>query len=170
MDLLGNRPVLDTTRFINIQDFVRAGEQVPEGRMSPLQLADLLKENGEKVLAGVKGFRASDPMIQALEIELTDLEQLAWLQLFFAWRLEATLLLAEDIHRGTTQNSAQIDSHLARSLDCWREIIRLKERYNRETIPYLFNEQLNYRSYLELLEEEAKNYHQIKMFRTHDLN
>lgn len=169
MDLLGNRPVLDTTKFVNISDYVQSGGVIQSGMLGPPQLAEILKANAATINSNLDSFRSFGEISLALDMELADLELLAALQLFFAERIEATLLLAEHLLLDKKLKNEEIDAHLQQSIEYWKRIIDLKEKYNRETIPYMFNEKLNYSNYLDILEAEAKNYPGIEEFPTHDL-
>ncbi len=169
MELMGNRPVLDTTKYVNIADFAVAGGQLNPGIVSPPQLAEILSKNARKIISNLELLRKSDEISLALDMELIDLELLASLQFFFAERIKATLLLADHLLLKKELRRDEIDTHLEQSIDYWKRIITLKEKYNKETIPYMFNEKLNYNNYLEILEEEAISYSGIKEFSNHDL-
>jgi len=147
MDLLGSRPVLDTTEYMNIADYVRSGGKESEGIISPPELARLLNNKAEGILVNLDFIRINHSVGLALDMELTDLELLATLEHFFAQRIEATEILAEHLLGKEELNKEEIDTHLAQSIAYWKEIILLKEKYNRETIPYMFNENLNYHAY-----------------------
>lgn len=170
MDLLGTRPVLDTSRFINIADYVQSGYEEPDGLITPPMLAELLTRNGTSILSDLEDFgKKGEPALE-LDMELTDLEILARLQLFFAQRIDATLLLADHLLLGEALHQDQIEDYLLASIGQWEAIIQLKEKYNLKTIPYMFNENLNYTSYLEVLEEELRTFPEMEGFFDHILN
>lgn len=169
MDLLGDRPVLDTTLYINIADFILADRKAGPDFVSPPQLAEILRENARKIMSNLETLRKTEEVTLALDMELADLELLAKLQLFFAERIEATLVLAEHLLLEEELGRDEIDAHLKQSIEYWKSVIALKERYNRETIPYMFNETLNYKHYLKILEEELLSYPHVREFKTHDL-
>ena len=135
----------------------------------PPQLAEILSKNATKIISNLELLRKSEEISLALDMELTDLELLATLQLFFAERLKATLVFADHLILKKELRRDEIDAHLERSINHWKKIIALKEKYNKETIPYMFNEKLNYNNYLEILEEEVRTYPGLKEFLSHDL-
>ena len=168
MQALGNRPVLDTTRFINIADYVQKKYPVNNQITTPVQLADLLNKNAEKILNDLTRYRHKKPN-SGLEIELTDLEVLAYLQKFFAQRIQATLLLANHILLQKELEEDKIKEHLDASITCWEKIIEQKERFNKRDIPYIFKENLDYHEYLKTLKEERNTFQNIDEFWIHDV-
>jgi len=157
MDALGGRPVLDTVRYQNISDYVQSKSMKRAGRMTPPELAKLLRSNANKILADVAGYRARGEATLALEIELTDLETLAWLQSFFATRIEATLLLAEYLLLNQPRQDAAIESLLEESIVQWKRLTALKETYNKAVIPHVFDD------------AERDDFREITRFWVHDL-
>ncbi|MDN5212763.1 hypothetical protein QQ020_11925 [Fulvivirgaceae bacterium BMA12] len=162
---MGNRPVLDTTKYINIQDYVLNPDRDTEQIVSPVELANIMYKNAEKVLEAIPEFDGN----QALNMEVTDLELLAYLQKFFAERILATLVLADKIVLKKELDKERIDKHLKLSIDYWKKITELKGKYNKKVVLYLFNADLDYNNYLEVLAEERKNVDGIDTFYEHDL-
>ncbi|SDW32041.1 hypothetical protein SAMN05444411_101476 [Lutibacter oricola] len=169
MQALGNRPVLDTSKFINIQDYVLGKDSVSEEIITPPELVDVLNKNAKRILNDLEKYRKASTN-QELEIELTDLETLAYLQKFFAERINATLLLAEHILLDKNLEEEQIKQHLDVSIAYWEKITELKERYNKQVIPNIFNKNLDYQKYLETLTDERNNFQEIKEFYKHHVS
>ena len=103
IDSFIKHPVLDTKRYINIADFVKAGGVAEPGILSPLALAAELDRDGAEASQRVAAIRAKTPPSPTLECELTDIE--AWVAYgnYFAEKLRAGVALATA--RRTTRNS-----------------------------------------------------------------
>lgn len=67
-----DHPVLDT-RYVNIHDYVAAGEAVRAGQIPPLQLADDLERDVGAAMRLVAHVRATGAVSPALDFELTDI-------------------------------------------------------------------------------------------------
>lgn len=76
IDAFIKHPVLDTKRYVNIADFVKADGVVEPGKLSPLALAAQLDRDGEGALRRVAAILARTTPSPTLECELTDIE--AW--------------------------------------------------------------------------------------------
>ncbi|WP_066631668.1 hypothetical protein [Labilibacter marinus] len=168
MQALGNRPVLDTTRYVNIADYVQQKATIPEDMITPVELVNILQQNADKILADLKVYRNKEHSTE-LEIELCDIEVLAYLQKFFAERINATVLLAEHLLIGEELSEETIKEHLDISIAHWSMIIELKERFNKQHTPYVFKEDLDYHAYLKTLQEERNSFKNIKEFWIHDV-
>lgn len=168
MKALGNRPVLDSINYINISDYVKNKNGIIEQKITPVKLVTILKDNAAKIFKNLEDFKKQNPS-ETLKIELCDIEVLANLQLFFAERIEATLLLAEHLLLDEKINQKEIKAHLNSSIKYWKTIIELKERYNKRHIPYVFNQNLDYHQYLQTLEKERDSFQNIKEFWIHNV-
>ncbi|MGC6432021.1 MAG: hypothetical protein ACON5F_13330 [Jejuia sp.] len=168
MKALGNRRVLDSINYININDYVLKKDALANQKITPVKLVDILNKNANSILKDLGDYRKKSPN-EALEIELCDIELLANMQLFFAERIEATLLLANHLLLDKELNEPEIEKHLDASIKYWEQIIELKERFNKRDIPYVFNEKLDYHNYLNTLIEERENYQDIKEFWIHNV-
>lgn len=168
MQALGNRPVLDTTKYVNIAYYVLTKGPFSDQITTPVQLVDTLNKNADKILSDLMDYRKAETCT-ALEIELTDIEVLAYLQKFFAERINATVLLAEHILLDKELADEKIKEHLDLSIAYWENIIELKERFNKRDITYVFKEDLDYHQYLEILQEERNNFQSIEAFWIHDV-
>ncbi|MGQ1784847.1 hypothetical protein [Saccharicrinis sp. GN24d3] len=168
MQALGNRPVLDTTRYINITDYVLNKNAISDKLITPVKLVDILNENADTIFSDLENYRKETPGNE-LEVELCDLEVLAYLQRFFAERINATVFLAEHILLDKELEEDNIKRHLGLSIQYWEKIIELKERYNKQQIPYVFKENLDYHQYLKTLTEERENFQNIEEFWIHDI-
>lgn len=168
MQALGNRPVLDTTQYVNIADYVLKKGPYADHIVTPVKLSGILNKNAAQIISDLVNYRKEEPGPE-LEIELTDLEVLAYLQKFFAERINATLFLAEHLLLDTELSEESIKRHLDLSIAHWEKIIELKERYNNQLIPYVFKEDLNYHQYLKTLQEERNSFQNINEFWIHDI-
>src|SRR6185295_915190 len=94
IDSFINHPVLDTKRYLNIADFVKAGSVAAPGVLSPLALAAQLDRDGAEASQRVAAIRAKKRPSPTLECELTDVE--AWVAYgsYFAEKLRAGVALA----------------------------------------------------------------------------
>jgi len=167
MEALGEHPVLDTCRFINIHDYKLHKEKDNDSIISPDELADILEANASQILTDLNNYKQNAS--PALDMELTDIETLAWLQKFFASRLRATMLLADKILLKQDLDTTQTLQYLDQSIEEWKKITLLKEKYNQKVIPYIFDETMDYNNYLEVLLKERNSLSEINSFISPDL-
>lgn len=69
-------PVLDTKRYVNVADFVKAGGIAEPGKLSPIALAAQLDCDGAEASQRVAVTRANTTPSPTVECELTNTE--AW--------------------------------------------------------------------------------------------
>lgn len=127
---LGKRDTLDPD-FLSVADFcqmLKEGKAVPEGKTSPLMLADQLTEDGIKALALLNPLLVTDnPM--ALTVELVDAQAWAYLSLYFADKLRAATAYKrfqdeQDIAQGEKAIMA-----LRRANNNWKQLAKITEPY-----------------------------------------
>jgi hypothetical protein len=131
IDTFIKRRVLDTKRYINIADFVKADSSVAEGKLSPLALAKTLDRDCETALKRVASIRTRMDVSPTLECELTDIEAWCAYGAYFAEKLRGGVALAQA--RATKNKQKQTEAVLAleKALGHWRRLAELGARFNR---------------------------------------
>lgn len=129
-----SHPVLDTKRYVNIADFVRAG-RAPSGKMSPLDLATLLDRDCASAHAGIAKLSAHRSVTPALDCEMTDIEAWCAFGNYFASKLRAGVALATARQRQDPALQNQAIAELELALAHWQRLARLGERFNRLPVP-----------------------------------
>jgi len=162
LDALGSHPVLDSLRYMNISDFILQKKADNDSLLTPVELSKLLKSNAQQVLSELHSFDKNISI--ALDMELKDLEALAYLQLFFAYRIDATLLLANKLLLGKDIDTKKLLKLVDESIAYWEKVTKLKETYNKKVIPYMFNAELDYNEYLNILKNERDHLNEIDAF------
>jgi len=137
IDAFIKHPVLDTKRYINIADFVKANGVVEPGRLSPLALAAQLDRDGAEALQRVAVLRAKTTPSPTLECELTDIEAWCAYGSYFAEKLRAGVALATARAKNDTKQQAAAITALGRALAHWKRLAELGGKFNR--LPILSN-------------------------------
>ena len=153
--------------YYDIHDYKLHKEKDNDSIISPDELADILEANASQILTDLNNYKQNAS--PALDMELTDIETLAWLQKFFASRLRATMLLADKILLKQDLDTTQTLQYLDQSIEEWKKITLLKEKYNQKVIPYIFDETMDYNNYLEVLLKERNSLSEINSFISPDL-
>lgn len=128
------RPVLDTIRYVNIADFVRAGSVAAEGKTSPLELAGKLDQDCEAALKRVASIRTRIEVSPTLDCELTDIEAWSAYGSYFAEKLRGGVALAQA--RATTDIEKQKEAVVAleNALLHWHRLAELGAKFNRSPV------------------------------------
>lgn len=126
-------PVLDS-RYVNIADFVQAGQTVASDKISPLALADTLDRDLAEVTRLVTAIRARSTPSPTLDAELTDLECWAAFGNYLAEKIRGGVALAAFRTTHAAANQAAAVQHLERALVHWKSLAALGARYNKEDI------------------------------------
>jgi hypothetical protein len=131
IDALIKRPVLDTKRYVNIADFVRAGGVAAQGILSPPALAAQLERDGAEVTQRVAAIRSRGNVSPRLDCELTDLE--AWVAYgnYFAEKLRGGVALATARAKRDPAQQQLAVAALERARGHWRQLADLGARFNR---------------------------------------
>lgn len=137
IDSFITHPVLDTNRYVNIADFVRAGGVVEAGKYSPLTLADALEREAAETVRLVGAIRQRARSNPTLECELNDLETWAAYARYFVEKLRGGVALAQARAENHADKQAQAVAALERAVQHWRRLAALGEQYNR--LPILSN-------------------------------
>jgi hypothetical protein len=137
IDSFISHPVLDTKRYVNIADFVKAGGVAEPGKLSPLALAAQLDRDGAEVTRRVAVIRAKAKPSPTLECELTDIEAWAAYGSYFAEKLRGGVALAIARARKDAKQQEAAVTALERALTHWKRLAELGGRYNR--LPVISN-------------------------------
>ncbi|MBN2349533.1 MAG: hypothetical protein JXJ22_11870 [Bacteroidales bacterium] len=126
------RTITLDTNLVSIQDFV-SGKYTDQQKISPLQLAETLAENGNKTLEIIKTLKTEDP---TLIHEISDLKSWALLSLYFSEKLKGGTVL--QYFRTTVASEKQKESiqHLETALGYWEQLVEANKPYLDE-IPLL---------------------------------
>ncbi len=167
IDELIDHQVLDE-RYLSIKDYVYLLEKeapVPEGKITPLQLADSLEADAEKALALVAELKPSmSPFSVAFNQELDDIRIWAYLSRYFGNKLQAGVHL-ERYRRsaGKSQQQLAVD-RLLQCVGDWSILAEIGKR-NYQEVPYwdasvfgFEDDQLNYFSWDKYSGEVYRDY------------
>ncbi|MEY2881149.1 MAG: hypothetical protein RLZZ15_3529, partial [Verrucomicrobiota bacterium] len=123
-------PVLDTKRYLNIADFVKAGGVVPPGVFSPLALAAQLERDAADAAQRVAAIRSKGKPSPTLECELTDIEAWGAFGRYFAEKLRAGVALATARAKKDPQQQQLAVAALERALVHWERLAELGGKFN----------------------------------------
>ena len=137
VDAFIKQAVLDTKRYVNIADFVKASGVVESGKLSPLALADVLDRDAAEAMKRVANLRAKAKPSATLECELTDIEAWSAYANYFAEKLRGSLALATAREKKDTAQQALAISAFERGLSHWKRLAELGGKFNQ--LPILSN-------------------------------
>ena len=129
-------PVLDTKRYVNVADFVKARGAVEAGQFSPLTLAEQLDRDGATALQRVAAVRARGKPSPALDLELTDIEAWCAYGAYFAEKLRGGVALAEARATKDVTKQRQAVAALEKALVHWQRLAVLGARFNQLPVPH----------------------------------
>jgi hypothetical protein len=129
IDRLIDHPVLDTKRYINIQDYVKAG-RAPKGVMSPLELAAKLDEECAAAMKSVAKLRSRRATSPTLECELADIEAWCAYGNYFATKLRAGVALATARAKGDVEQQRIAVAGLEKAVAHWKRLAEATEKFN----------------------------------------
>jgi len=135
IDSFIKHPVLDTKRYVNIADFVKASGSVERGRLSPLVLAEQLDRDGATALKRVASVRAHAKPSPTLDCELTDIEAWCAYGAYFAEKLRGGVALAEARVTKDVKKQQQAVTALEKALGHWQRLAELGARFNQLPVP-----------------------------------
>ena len=136
IDAFIQHPVLDTKRYVNIADFVKTG-RVPEGAMSPLELAATLERDCATAMERVAGLRARGGVSPTFDCELTDIEAWCAYGNYFAGKLRAGVALARARAGQDLKEQRRAVAELEKALVHWKRLAELGAKFNQ--LPVLSN-------------------------------
>lgn len=129
-----SHPVLDTTLYINVADFVKSGERIPKGMISPLQLAEKYDENNALLLKEINFLKSAKPSASVL-VEINDLEAWYWFGRYFSDKLKAAVHVARYRFAGKDERQIAV-KYLSDCKRWWAHYAGALAKYNHETMPF----------------------------------
>lgn len=147
-------PVLDTKRYININDFANAGMIAPPSVISPPDLARRLERDCAEAMSRVAAVRKMGRPSPTLECELTDVEAWCAFGAYFAEKLRGGVALAEAKKTGSDRAKQEAVAALQRSLVHWKRLAELGERFNQLPIPSNSKEPFSWSQLLPQVEQD----------------
>ena len=129
VDRLIERPALDE-RYLNIREFVKAGEPRKRGALYPPVLADQLDRNAKEAMRIVGKLRGAGPVSPTLAAELTDIEAWSHYSEYFADKLRGAVALERYRQRGGSENQAAAVAYLEEASLHWKCLASAAHRYN----------------------------------------
>jgi len=133
IDRLIDSPVLDTKRYLNIPDYVKAG-RAPEGVMSPLELATKLDQDCAATMELVGKLRSRGTVSPTLDCELADIEAWCAYGTYFAAKLRGGVALATARAKGDAGQQRIAVAELEKALVHWKRLAELTEKFNQLTV------------------------------------
>lgn len=155
IDAFIKHPVLDTKRYVNIADFVRAGE-APPGIYSPEDLADELDRTAAAANARLKNLREARARKPALDCELTDIEAWGAFANYFAAKLRAGVRLATARAKKDAAQQQLAVIQLQEALTHWKRLSELGARFNQLPIPSNSKEPFSWAALLPQVEKDIE--------------
>jgi hypothetical protein len=129
IDRLINHPVLDTKRYLNIPDYVKAG-RAPAGVMSPLEVAKKLDQDSAAAMKLVGKLRSRGTMSPTLDCELADIEAWCAYGNYFAAKLRGGVALATARAKGDAGQQQIAVTELEKALVHWKRLAEVTEKFN----------------------------------------
>lgn len=135
IDAFINHPVLDTKRYVNIAEFVKADGVTEAGKLSPPALAAQLDRDVAEALRRLAVVRARAKSSPVLECELTDIEAWCAYGSYFANKLRGGVALATARARNdSTQRQAAVAA-LQQAAEDWKRLAALGAKFNQLPVP-----------------------------------
>lgn len=147
-------PVLDTKRYININDFANARMIAPPSVMSPPDLARRLERDCAEAMSRVAAVRKVARPSPTLECELTDVEAWCAFGAYFAEKIRGGVALAEAKATGSDRAKQEAVDALKRGLVHWKRLAELGERFNQLPIPSNSKEPFSWSQLLPSVEQD----------------
>ena len=120
--------------MISIKDFVimkLAGEKIADEKITPIELANELENNGLEALALVRKVKQeSNTKRTAIQSELEDIATWSYLSLYFAQKLRGGVALQLFRLTGKTRQKTESIYYLKKALKSWQNVVaHTKDRY-----------------------------------------
>ena len=111
--------------YVSIKAFVEfqtAGRAIPEGKVTPLMLAERLERDGREALHAVAGIGVKD---KPVFFEVTDARAWAYLSLYFAEKIRGGVALQLYRKAKKPEDQAQAVAHLEKAVAHWEALIEV---------------------------------------------
>jgi hypothetical protein len=138
-------PVLDTTLYINIIDWIKNKEKTESGVMSPLDFARKLDMNNEILFKEIHQLRVMKPS-PAVLAEINDLEAWYWFGRYFSDKIKAGVHLARYRYTGKDERVAAV-KYLTSCKKWWMNYSNALAKYNKETMPFHTSHDFSWKSF-----------------------
>lgn len=128
VDELGSRATLDPD-YLSVSEYcqlLKEGNKVPDGKTSPLMLADQLTEDGNSALVLLEPLLSQDNS-KALTVELVDAQAWAHLSLYFAEKLRAATAYKRFLDEQDKEQGAKAVHALRRATNHWTSLAEVTE-------------------------------------------
>ncbi len=104
-------------------DLVHSGEAVPDEKITPLNLADMLISDGNQALELIHGL--SGTQNKALEVELADAKAWAWLSKYFGNKLKASVALHSYRTKRVAEDKVLAVDYISRAAENWDQLVEV---------------------------------------------
>ena len=135
VDRLIEHKALDE-RYMNVREFVRAGEPIVPGMLPPPVLADVLDGNFRDSMVIVERLRGTGPVSPVLAAELADIEAWAEYSAYFAAKLRGAVALERYRQEGEGANRDEAVAHLESAALHWAALSDAASRYNHRELAF----------------------------------
>ena len=140
------QPPIDTN-YVSVAEYVKtitAGGKFAENKITPLQLAALLEEDGFKAIGTVKNINTAGN--NSLMYEVADIRVWANLGLYFAQKLKGAVALQKFRLKGNAADKEAAEKHLQNALLYWDVVVNITDPIYLEMPLTHFSEQNGNRS------------------------
>jgi hypothetical protein len=149
---------LDPT-YLSIRDYVQltlGGKGIPNGRETPLQLADSSEKDGSDLLGILPSLKAAAGSYPgAYDCEIADLEAWANLSLYFAAKLRAGVALETFRSNGASSEKEKAISLLENAAMQWAGVIAATQKHYVET-PHVSGKSFSWEKYRDQAERDIE--------------
>jgi hypothetical protein len=138
-------PVLDTTLYINITDWIKNKEITKPGILSPLDFARKLDMNNEILFKEINVLRTmkQSPAVLA---EINDLEAWYWFGRYFSDKVKAGVHVARYRFTGKDERADAV-KYLASCKKWWMNYANTLAKYNNDTMPFHTSHMFSWKSF-----------------------
>jgi hypothetical protein len=128
-------PVLDSTRYVKIKDWISSGEKVSGNQISPLELSKELDKDNARLFLLINKLKNSKLAIGA-EAEVNDLLAWYWYGRYFSDKVKAAVALARYRYKGDDQREIAV-KFLNDCSGHWKNYTKTVTTYNKESFPFI---------------------------------
>jgi hypothetical protein len=138
-------PVLDTTLYINITDWIKNNEKTEPGILSPLDFARKLDNNNAVLLKEILLLRAMKPS-SAVLAEINDLEAWYWFGRYFSDKIKAGVHVARYRFTGKDERAHAV-KYLTSCKKWWMNYANTLAMYNKDEMPFHTSHVFSWKSF-----------------------